>query len=167
MGEVFLAEDPRLGRRVAIKRAYDSPSTPDARERLRREAFAAAQLNHPNVASVYDVLDVDDLPYIVMEYVEGETLGALIKRGPLPAEQALSIARQIADALSEAHAHAVIHRDLKPANVMVTTGRRVKVLDFGIAREQSQAAAEGGAKPTQVYGTPDKHGTGAIHGFAR
>jgi tetratricopeptide (TPR) repeat protein/TolB-like protein len=155
MGEVFLAEDPRLGRRVAIKRAYDSPSTPDARERLRREAFAAAQLNHPNVASVYDVLDVDDLPYIVMEYVEGETLGALIKRGPLPAEQALSIARQIADALSEAHAHAVIHRDLKPANVMVTTGRRVKVLDFGIAREQSQAAAEGGAKPTQVYGTPE------------
>ena len=154
MGEVFLAEDPRLGRRVAIKRAYDSPSTPDARERLRREAFAAAQLNHPNVASVYDVLDVDDLPYIVMEYVEGETLGALIKRGPLPAEQALSIARQIADALSEAHAHAVIHRDLKPANVMVTTGRRVKVLDFGIAREQSQAAAEG-AKPTQVYGTPE------------
>ena len=155
MGEVFLAEDPRLGRRVAIKRAYDSPSTPDARERLWREAFAAAQLNHPNVASVYDVLDVDDLPYIVMEYVEGETLGALIKRGPLPAEQALSIARQIADALSEAHAHAVIHRDLKPANVMVTTGRRVKVLDFGIAREQSQAADEGGAKPTQVYGTPE------------
>jgi Flp pilus assembly protein TadD/TolB-like protein len=157
MGEVYLAEDPRLGRRVAIKRAtIPEAGAEDALARLRREAFAAGQLNHPNVAAIYDVLDADGIPHIVMEFVQGETLAQVVSRGPLPTEQVLSIARQVADALAEAHAHGVIHRDLKPANVMLTAGGRVKVLDFGIAREPARPGAEDKPKTvvTHVYGTP-------------
>ena len=135
MGIVYLAEDPRLGRRVALKRVSDPAlSTPDARSSLLREAAMAATLNHPNIATVYDVLDEDGRPYIVMEYVRGETLSAQLRRGPVSRDRALQIGSEIATALVEAHAHNVAHRDLKPGNVMITPDGFIKVLDFGIAK---------------------------------
>lgn len=135
MGEVFLAEDNRLGRLVALK----SPSaswleSPDARARLQREARAAARLNDPRIAAVYDVLDVDGRPFIVMEWVEGETLTSAVARGRFSPERALAVGADIAEALAAAHAAGIIHRDLKPGNVMLTPDGRVKILDFGVAK---------------------------------
>jgi serine/threonine protein kinase/tetratricopeptide (TPR) repeat protein len=164
MGEVYLAEDTRLGRRVALKRPSESfLSAPDARERLHREASAAGRLTHPNIAAVYDVLDVDAYPYIVMEYVEGENLSTVLARGPLGVERTLDLGLQIADALAAAHARGVIHRDLKPGNVSLTADGIAKVLDFGIAKGpdpgSSHASAATGTLNAitaagQVMGTP-------------
>ena len=136
MGEVYLAEDTRLGRRVALKRLSDSSlGDPDARARILREAGAAATLNHPNVAAVYDVLDASGRAYIVMEYVPGESLAdSLHHGGPLPADRVVQLGLQLCDALEEAHRHGVVHRDMKPANVRVTPEGRAKVLDFGLAK---------------------------------
>ncbi|MCA1563898.1 MAG: serine/threonine protein kinase, partial [Acidobacteria bacterium] len=135
MGDVYLAEDVRLGRRVALKSPSDTwLASPDARARLHREARAAAQLNHPNIAAIYDVLDLDERPHIVMEYVEGETLSARVRRGRLPVPLAVDIGLQLAEALASAHEHGVIHRDLKPGNVVITPDGRVKILDFGLAK---------------------------------
>lgn len=135
MGAVWLAEDTRLHRQVALKmvRPADAGGA-NARERLMREARAAAALNHPHIATVHDVIEDNGQVIIVLEYVEGETLHARIKRGPLPPPEAVDIAIQIAKALSTAHAHGVIHRDLKPANVIIGEGGHAKVLDFGLAR---------------------------------
>ena len=135
MGAVWLAEDTRLHRQVALKmvRPADTGGAA-ARERLMREARAAASLNHPHIATVHDVLDHDDQVVIVLEYVDGETLHTRIKRGPLPPPEAVEIAIQIAKALSTAHAHGIVHRDLKPANVIIGEGGHAKVLDFGLAR---------------------------------
>lgn len=135
MGSVWLAEDTRLHRQVALKtlRAADDDDAP-ARARLMREARAAAALNHPHIATVYDVLENDGHVVIVFEYVEGETLAARLTRGPVPAPEAVEIGCQITQALVVAHAHGIVHRDLKPANVIVGAGGQVKVLDFGIAR---------------------------------
>ena len=164
MGEVYLAEDPRLGRRVALKRPSESfLSAPDARERLHREASAAGRLSHPNIAAVYDVLDVDAYPYIVMEYVEGESLSTVLARGPLSVERALDLGLQIADALAAAHARGVIHRDLKPGNISVTADGIAKVLDFGIAKGPGPGSSQSSAAtaplntitgPGQTMGTP-------------
>jgi serine/threonine-protein kinase len=156
MGEVFLAEDDRLGRRVALKSPFDQwLETADARARLHREARAAARLSHPNIASVYDVLDEGGRPYIVMEHVDGESLSAIVSHGPVPPARAVDIAIQLADALAAAHAAGVIHRDLKPGNVMVCPDGRVKVLDFGVA---SFVEPESGTAPLttpgQILGTP-------------
>ncbi len=135
MGEVFLAHDTRLNRRVALK-ILSEPAldAPHARQRLLHEARASARLAHPNIAAVYDVLDCDAGPCIVMEYVQGETLAARLQHGPLPCAQALSIGVQLADGLAHAHAAGVVHRDLKPANVILMADGRVKILDFGLAR---------------------------------
>lgn len=135
MGAVWLAEDTRLHRQVALKmvRPADAGGAA-ARERLMREARAAASLNHPHIATVHDVLDHDDQVVIVLEYVDGETLHSRIKRGPLPPTEAVDIAIQIAKALSAAHSHGIVHRDLKPANVIIGEGGHAKVLDFGLAR---------------------------------
>ena len=165
MGVVYLAEDSRLGRKVALKTlSPTSLESVNARPRLLREARAAAALNHPNIASIYDVIEVDDRVHIVMEYVAGESLSACLRRGPVPAEQALEIGIQLADALSEAHAHGIIHRDLKPANVCLTPTGRVKVLDFGVAktypvdsaRESADTATPEAAltRAGQILGTP-------------
>ena len=147
MGEVFLAVDTRLDRKVALKYLSDpSLDMPHARERLLCEARAAAQITHPNIAAIYDILETGEHPCIVMEYAQGETLSVLASRGAVPCAQAVNIGLQLADALARAHAAGVIHRDLKPANVVLTPDGVVKVLDFGVARlystGQDQAVAD-------------------------
>ena len=161
MGAVWLAEDTRLHRQVALK-TLRSADDHDARSRagLMREARAAAALNHPHIATVYDVLEHDGQVVIVFEYVEGETLSARLARDPLAGPEAVGIACQIAQALVMAHAQGIVHRDLKPANVIVGAGGQVKVLDFGIARLLSigttQTAGKGGetASGPGFIGTP-------------
>lgn len=134
MGEVFLAWDERLGRRVAVKRIRrDGPSAKE-RERLRREARAAARLSHPAVVQVYDWVEDSRGDAIVLEYVEGRTLGDLLKEGPLDPVFVVRLAREIADGLAAAHAVGLVHRDLKAENVLVTPDGRAKILDFGIAK---------------------------------
>jgi serine/threonine-protein kinase len=156
MGEVYLAQDTRLGRKVALKRLSGSQlDTPEARHQLLREARAAATLNHPNIAAVYDVLDVDDESLIVMEYVEGDTLSKLLRRGPLAPYQVIEIGIQLADALAEAHAHGIVHRDLKPANILMTSQGKVKILDFGLAKAPPATDASLSASTDgRVVGTP-------------
>jgi tetratricopeptide (TPR) repeat protein len=136
MGEVYLAEDLRLNRKVAIKFLLAHKSKDDdARRRLLREAQAAAALDHPCICAVYETGDTaDGHAYIVMQYVDGEPLSAILQRGPLPARQALELCGHIAEALSAAHHQGIIHRDLKPANVIVTKSGRPKILDLGIAK---------------------------------
>ena len=156
MGEVYLGHDPRLERRVALKCLIASGATRDEDQaRILREARAAARLNHPNIAAVYDVLQQDDRTFIVMEYVEGESLATRMARGRVPIEQVRAIGRQLASALGAAHAQGVIHRDLKPANIHIAPDGTVKVLDFGVAKIEHAAGA--GAEHTvssQNPGTP-------------
>jgi non-specific serine/threonine protein kinase len=135
MGEVYLAEDTRLGRQVALK--FLPPETQrdqESRALLVREARAASVLRSPNIAVTYDLLEEGDALFIVMEYVEGETLATRLASGPLKVREAVDVAQQVADALDEAHAHRIIHRDVKSANLMLTRRGLVKVLDFGLAR---------------------------------
>jgi formylglycine-generating enzyme required for sulfatase activity/dienelactone hydrolase/predicted Ser/Thr protein kinase len=159
MGSVYRAVDVRLGREVALKvlRREGLERDPEAEERFRREARALAKLNHPHIASLYDVVEQDGFDTIVMECVEGESLAAKLDRGELGVREATEIIRQVAEALEEAHAHGVIHRDIKPANVMITPRGQAKVLDFGVAK----LLAARGADVTQsieetrgVMGTP-------------
>jgi serine/threonine protein kinase len=134
MGEVFLGRDPRLDRSVALKCLLTSRGgSEDLRARVIREARAAARITHTNVAAVYDVVEHDGRAFIVMEYVEGESLAVLLKRGPLPPVRVIAIGRQIAAALAAAHGGGIVHRDLKPANIQVMPDGSIKILDFGIA----------------------------------
>ena len=142
MGEVYRARDTRLRRDVALKILPAEVSTdPSRRARFEQEAHAAAALNHPNILSVYDVGDTDDSSYIALELVSGETLAALIERGPVPVRALLDMAVQIADGLASAHAAHIVHRDLKPANVMITSDGRIKILDFGLAKQSAAGRA--------------------------
>jgi TolB-like protein/predicted Ser/Thr protein kinase len=135
MGEVFLAEDTRLGRQVALKFLTSADAQdPEARARLIREARAASVLRSPNVAVTYDLVEHGSDLFIAMEYVEGELLSERVARGPMPVPESLEIAMQVADALDEAHAQGIVHRDIKSANVMLTKRQLVKVLDFGLAK---------------------------------
>jgi serine/threonine protein kinase/tetratricopeptide (TPR) repeat protein len=140
MGEVYRARDEQLDRDVAVKvlpsSSFDDPT---ARARLVREARAAAALNHPNICTVYEVGEADGQAYIAMELVEGRTLSAMLHAGPLPAEHVVHYGRQLADALTHAHDRGIIHRDLKSNNVIVTPDRRVKVLDFGLAKRAADS----------------------------
>src|SRR5436190_5625857 len=135
MGEVFLAQDTRLERKVAIK-TLPAKSIDDAqaRRRLFREARAAATLDHPNICAIHEVNEDGDCVFIVMQYIEGETLGQKLLESSLTTDEVLDISIQVAEALSEAHSHGVIHRDIKPQNVIITPRGQVKVLDFGLAR---------------------------------
>src|SRR5579864_1518820 len=145
MGEVYRARDPRLGRDVAIK-----TSLRQFNERFEREARAVAALNHPNICHIYDV----GPDYLVMELVEGPTLAERIKQGAIPLEEALAIARQIADALEAAHEKGITHRDLKPANIKIKADGAVKVLDFGLAKVAPASAGESPQhSPTATMGT--------------
>src|SRR6266571_3084146 len=138
MGEVYRATDTKLGRDVAIKILPESfAHDRDRMARFAREAQVLASLNHPNIAAIYGVEE----RALVMELVEGPTLAERIAQGPMPLEEALPIARQIAEALEYAHERGVVHRDLKPANVKVTPEGRVKVLDFGLASVAQVAQA--------------------------
>ena len=163
MGDVYLAEDTRLGRRVAVKVLPSGfESDPERIRRFVREAQAASALNHPNVATIYEICEADGIHCIAMEYVNGQTLGAKIGEVPLRVAEVLDIASQIADALDAAHTHGITHRDIKPGNIMVTPRGQIKVLDFGLAktgpafntrRSASAMPTESGTDPHTVMGT--------------
>lgn len=144
MGEVYLAEDMRLGRKVAIKvLPQELVEDEVARKRLIREAQAAATLDHPNICGVYEVGEQDGFTFIVMQYVEGETLADRMKSKHPDMREFLEFALQIADALSEAHHKGIIHRDVKPQNILVTPRGQVKVMDFGLAKSTLPDSATG------------------------
>jgi dipeptidyl aminopeptidase/acylaminoacyl peptidase/predicted Ser/Thr protein kinase len=140
MGEVYRASDARLGRDVAIKvLPAHVASDPQLRERFEREARAVAALNHPHICTLHDVGQQDGIDFLVMEYLEGQTLAERLEKGALPLDQALQHAIQIADALDKAHRQGIVHRDLKPGNIMLTKSG-VKLLDFGLAKFASSAS---------------------------
>jgi serine/threonine protein kinase/Tol biopolymer transport system component len=150
MGEVYRARDTRLGREVAIKiLPADVATDPGRRARFEQEARAVAALNHPNILGLYDIGNEDGVFYIVTEFVSGETLAALLERGPLPIKKMLDIAAQIADGMAAAHAARITHRDLKPLNIMIAGDGRVRILDFGLAK---QAVVSADPDETQVAG---------------
>jgi serine/threonine protein kinase len=145
MGEVYRGTDTRLGRPVAIK-----ISAREFSDRFEREAHAISSHNHPNICTLYDV----GPNFLVMEFVEGDTLSHLIKQGPMPLEKVLQYAIQIADALSAAHTKGIIHRDLKPANIILTRSG-VKVLDFGLAKFSATAKfSASGSSELQTQTSP-------------
>ena len=136
MGEVYRATDIRLGRDVALKvLPPDMASDPDRLARFQREARAVAALNHPNVVTLYSVEESDKVHFITMELIEGLPLDCLIPANGLPADRIIEIASAIAEALAAAHEKGIVHRDLKPANIMLTRDGRIKVLDFGLAKD--------------------------------
>jgi len=143
MGEVYKARDTRLDRPVAIKiLPARFAETPDLRQRFEREAKAISSLNHPNICTLYDVGHQDGIDFLVMEFLEGETLAERLARGPIPYDEMLQIAIQIASGLDSAHHQGLIHRDLKPGNVMLT-GEGAKLLDFGLAKAQFEGGNQG------------------------
>src|SRR5215471_13456218 len=143
MGEVYKARDTRLDRTVAIKVLPEHRSaSPQVRERFEREAKAISSLSHPHICPLYDIGQHNGNDYLVMEYLEGETLAHRLKKGPLPPEHVLRYAIQITDALDTAHKYGVIHRDLKPGNVMLTKSG-AKLLDFGLAKVRAAEAVAG------------------------
>src|SRR5215831_10382631 len=136
MGEVYLADDPALGRSVAVKvLAPEVADDPDRRAFFEREARSAAALNHPNICTIFEVGEADGRPYIAMEAIEGRTLSAVLRAGPMTESALVEVALQIASALEEARERNVVHRDLKSGNIMVTAKGTAKVLDFGLAKQ--------------------------------
>jgi serine/threonine protein kinase/tetratricopeptide (TPR) repeat protein len=162
MGEVYLAEDTWLDRKVAIKFLPSLQADEISRKRLVREAKAAARLDHPNICAVYEVNEADSESFIVMQYVAGKTLGDTIKDQRLSLSDLLNIAIQILEALAEAHSHGIVHRDIKPGNVMITPRGQVKVLDFGLAKyvgsatlqQHSTGWSDHLSRPGERAGTP-------------
>ena len=171
MGEVYLAEDSRLDRKVALKILPQHLSDrAELRERFEREARAVSSLNHPHICTLHDIGEQDGIHYLVMEHLVGETLEARLAKGPLPLEQTLEYAIQIADALDKAHRQGVVHRDLKPGNIMLVKSG-AKLLDFGLAKlqaadtptnlsalptEQANLTAEGTILGTLQYMAPEQ-----------
>jgi len=155
MGEVYRASDPRLKRDVAIKVISSPQIDREALDRFSAETHAVAALSHPNIITIYDVGELNGLPYAVMELLEGETLRDRLASGPLPVAEALAIARQTASALAAAHAAHIVHRDLKPANVFVVRSGSIKILDFGVAKVLSEPdlATTMATTPGLVMGT--------------
>jgi serine/threonine-protein kinase len=147
MGVVYKAEDLRLGRIVAVKFLPESLANDRmAVERFQREARAVSALNHPNICTLYDIDDDNGNRFLVMEYLEGRTLRDRIAAGPLPADEALELAIQMADALDAAHSRGVVHRDIKPANIFVNTRGQIKIMDFGLAKVSAEMKGMEGAE---------------------
>lgn len=172
MGEVYQAEDTRLHRKVAIKfLPTGSITNEEANQRLLREAQAAAKLDHAHICAVYEVAEATHRAFIVMTYVEGETLAARMKRKQLDLPETLQIAAQVGDAIAEAHDHGIVHRDLKPANIMISARGQAKVMDFGLAKFSAitasdaeaptlaQLTAPGAIMGTVLYMSPEQ-----VHG---
>ena len=155
MAEVYLAQDTKLGRRVAMKfLAPQTSSDQQARKRLIREAQAVAALEHQNICAIYEIGEADGHNFIVMQYVEGETLHKFLQERSVDVRTALALAVQITDALVEAHSRGVIHRDLKPQNIMITARQQAKVMDFGLAKVMGGEAVESEAKTQSLATTP-------------
>ena len=152
MGEVYRARDTKLRREVALKILPPLFATdPDRRARFTREAHVLAALNHPHIASIYGIEEAAGVTALVLELVEGLTLAERIAAGPMPVDETLKIAGQIAGALEAAHEKGIIHRDLKPANIKLTPDDRVKVLDFGLAKALSdEVSADASLSPTMT-----------------
>ncbi|MBK5255842.1 MAG: serine/threonine protein kinase [Vicinamibacteria bacterium] len=162
MGEVFRAHDTRLGRDVAIKVLPAALAQDSERVgRFRREAQILATLNHPNIAAIYGLEETSGTVGLVMELVAGDDLSQRLRAGAIPVHEAIAMARQIAEALEEAHEHGIVHRDLKPANVKVTPDGKVKVLDFGLAKALEDGSG-GGSNPQLSHSpTMSRHATEA------
>ena len=144
MGEVYKARDSRLDRTVAIKVVSENlVAGQDLKARFEREARAIAQLQHPHICTLYDIGRDQDTEFLVMEYLEGETLAERLKRGPLPLDQVIRLGTEIASALDRAHRAGIVHRDLKPGNIMLTKSG-AKLLDFGLAKPKTEVT---GAAP--------------------
>ena len=166
MGEVYRATDTKLGRDVALKVLPEVfARDADRMARFKREAHVLASLNHPNIASIYGLEESDGIHCLVLELVEGPTLAERIQEGAVPLEEALNIAKQIAEALEAAHEKGVIHRDLKPANVKVTPEDMVKVLDFGLAKAMADEATQADASHSRTGSIMPTH-EGVILGTA-
>ena len=169
MGEVYRARDTRLDRIVAIKILPDHlADRADLRERFEREARTVASLNHPHICTLHDIGHQDGTDFLVMEYLEGETLAERLKKGPLPLDQVLQYAIEIADALDKAHRKGITHRDLKPGNIMLTKSG-TKLLDFGLAKLKQEAAPATSAFPASDgerchHRAGHDSGHAAIHG---
>ena len=151
MGEVYQAKDQKLGRDVAIKVLPEEfAKDTDRVARFQREAKLLASLNHPNIAAIHGLEESGGTSFLILELVQGETLANRLKRGPIPVEESLKLALQIAEALEAAHEKGVIHRDLKPANVKITPEGKVKILDFGLAKafQGETPAADASKSPT-------------------
>jgi Tol biopolymer transport system component len=155
MGEVWQARDTGLGRDVALKFLTEAVAGDAERlARFKREAQLLAALNHPGIAAIHGLEESDGQPFLALELVSGEDLAQRLKRGPLPVDEALAIARQVAEALEEAHERGIVHRDLKPANVKLTAEGKVKVLDFGLAKAWSGELATGSASSSDLSQSP-------------
>jgi serine/threonine protein kinase/Tol biopolymer transport system component len=154
MGEVYSAKDTRLDRTVALKiLPLHLADTPEVRQRFEREARAVSSLNHPNICALYDIGQQDGTDFLVMEYLEGQTLAKRIEQGPMPTPELLRVAVQICEALERAHRQGVIHRDLKPGNVMLTKAG-AKLLDFGLAKGAAPAVTDMSSSPTVTQPLP-------------
>lgn len=159
MGIVYAAEDERLGRPVAIKKLHRESEDPSARERLWREARAAASVNHPNICQVYEIAEEDGEPYIVMELLDGQSLASRMAAGPLPLAESVSLLLEVLNGLEALHRAGFLHRDLKPSNIHLTRNG-VKLLDFGLARRRAGSSDGAGVsaldltKSGILVGTP-------------
>ncbi len=165
MGEVWKAEDLKLGRQVALKfLASHLVSDPEIHKRFEREAKAAASLSHPNICTVHEIDEADGKIFLVMELVKGESLEARIEKGPLSLNEALDIGRQVADGLQEAHAAGIVHRDIKPGNILIMPDGRAKILDFGLAllTEGSKLTKLDATVGTVAYMSPEQAQGGEV-----